>query len=125
MDGVMSSIRELLADGMSSRQIIDLGFAPRTVYKVQRDFRRKKAAASAADPNIATALQQRFEVLTERLEALESKVTDDVTPDPCPMCGADVGWSTLSTRRSLLAPFLEHGDYRRCPRCKSERQVPV
>ena len=41
MEGVVEEIRKLLSQGMSSRQIIDLEFAPRTVYKVQHDFRRK------------------------------------------------------------------------------------
>jgi hypothetical protein len=44
MDGVMARIRELLSEGKSSREIIDLGFAPRTVYKVQQTFLRKNSA---------------------------------------------------------------------------------
>ena len=125
MDGIMNSIRDLLSEGMASRRIIDLGFAPRTVYKVQRDFGRKSAAERRVDPNIAAALQQGFEQLKVKVEALEAKVTEDEPQDPCPMCGQDVGWSKLPTRRSLIAPLLEHGHYRRCPMCHKERQVPV
>ena len=45
--------------------------------------------------------------------------------DPCPMCGADVGWSGLSVRRSPVAFMLKHGNYRRCPECHNERQVAI
>ena len=45
--------------------------------------------------------------------------------DPCPMCGAEVGWSGLSVRRSPMAFMLKHGNYRRCPECHIERQVAI
>lgn len=48
----------------------------------------------------------------------------EVEYDPCPKCGADVGWSGLSVRRSPMAFMLKHGNYRRCPECHKERQVP-
>ena len=46
-------------------------------------------------------------------------------PDPCPRCGADVGWHSLPARRSLLAPLLRNGYYRRCPMCKKETEVQL
>ena len=46
MDGIMAEIRKLLSQGMSSREIINLGFAPWTIYKVQRDFRRKNSTGN-------------------------------------------------------------------------------
>ena len=49
----------------------------------------------------------------------------EVESDPCPMCGADVGWSGLSVRRSPMALMLKHGNYRRCPECLKERQVAI
>ena len=116
MDGVMEDIRNLLAEGESSREIIERGFAPRTVYKVQRDFRRKDLAATEVSPSAETGLRQEVEDLTAQLQTLEAK-------DPCPMCGEDVGWSKLPARKSVFARFLEHGYYRRCPRCRRERQV--
>ncbi len=39
--GVMQEIEELLAQGYSSRQVIDWGYAPGTVYGVQRRIRRQ------------------------------------------------------------------------------------
>ena len=45
--------------------------------------------------------------------------------DPCPMCGADVGWSGLSARRSAMAFMLKHGNFRRCPECLKEKQVAI
>ena len=49
----------------------------------------------------------------------------EVASDPCPMCGAEVGWSRLSVRRSPMALMLKHGNYRRCPECHKERQVAI
>ena len=134
MDGAMQTIRSLLSQGKSSREIIDLGFAPRTVYKVQQDFRRRNPAAAEISPGSGAALQQDFEYLKTKVESLESKGkvpdetfegTQERPADPCPICGEDVGWSKLPARRSLLAMFLEHGYYRRCPSCRRERQVAV
>ena len=42
-DGIMQQIEQLLKDGKSSRQIIDLRYNPSSVYKVQR---RVRAGAS-------------------------------------------------------------------------------
>ena len=43
-DGIMQQIEELLRDGKSSRQVIDMRYNPSSVYKVQR---RVRAGASA------------------------------------------------------------------------------
>ena len=56
-DGIMQQIEQLLRDGKSSRQIIDLRYNPSSVYKVQR---RVRAVASAPitegnDPTPPTA----------------------------------------------------------------------
>jgi len=37
--GVMKHIRELLKKGKSSREVIDMGYAPGTVYKILRQVR--------------------------------------------------------------------------------------
>ena len=42
-DGIMQQIEELLRDGKSSRQVIDMRYNPSSVYKVQR---RVRAGAS-------------------------------------------------------------------------------
>ncbi len=39
--GIMAQVRELLASGKSSREVIEKGYAPGTVYKVQRSLRGK------------------------------------------------------------------------------------
>ena len=56
-DGIMQQIEELLRDGKSSRQVIDMRYNPSSVYKVQR---RVRAGASAPitgrnDPITTTA----------------------------------------------------------------------
>jgi hypothetical protein len=37
--GVMQHVRELLGQGKSSRDVIEMGYAPGTVYKAQRQLR--------------------------------------------------------------------------------------
>ena len=133
MDGVMEMIRGLLAQGKSSREIIDAGFAPRTVYKVQQEFRRRRESATTEiAPSDEATLRRDIEDVKARMGTLEARdkipeamhgAVPEAPPDPCPMCGDDVGWSKLSARRSPLARFLVHGYYRRCPRCHRERQV--
>ena len=56
-DGIMQQIEQLLRDGKSSRQVIDMRYNPSSVYKVQR---RVRAGASAPitegnDPTPPTA----------------------------------------------------------------------
>ena len=56
-DGIMQQIEQLLRDGKSSRQVIDMRYNPSSVYKVQR---RVRAVASAPitegnDPTPPTA----------------------------------------------------------------------
>ena len=56
-DGIMHQIEQLLRDGKSSRQVIDMRYNPSSVYKVQR---RVRAGASAPitegnDPTPPTA----------------------------------------------------------------------
>ena len=51
--------------------------------------------------------------------------TQESDRDICPRCGADVAWSGLPARRSLLAPLLRYGYYRRCPQCGKETEVAL
>lgn len=45
--GVLQQIRELLAQGHSSREVINHGYAPGSVYAVQRQLRRRQGRAVA------------------------------------------------------------------------------
>ena len=45
--------------------------------------------------------------------------------DPCPMCGAEVGWSGLPARRSFWAFMLTDKYFRRCPVCHKEKYVAI
>ena len=47
---VTESVRELLKAGLTSREIIDKGYAPGTVYKVQRSLRLAAALAQEQPP---------------------------------------------------------------------------
>jgi hypothetical protein len=52
--GIMQQVRELLCQGRSSGEIIKRGYAPGTVYRVQREMRRK---AYLAQRKVQTAQQ--------------------------------------------------------------------
>ena len=45
--GVMDEIRGHLSDGKGSREIIQLGYAPGSVYRLQREFRAEQAEEDA------------------------------------------------------------------------------
>ena len=44
-DGIMQQIERLLRDGRSSRQVIDTGYKPSSVYKAQRRLRAEVGGA--------------------------------------------------------------------------------
>ena len=56
-DGIMQQIEELLRDGKSSRQVIDMRYNPSSVYKVQRRVRAMARApiTEGNDPTPPTA----------------------------------------------------------------------
>ena len=76
----------------------------------------KKAGLQQSVQRSTTAIQQRADVDSEE-SALQ--------PDPCPRCGEEVGWGSIPARKSLLAPLLRYGYYRRCPICEKETEVEV
>jgi uncharacterized protein (UPF0335 family) len=72
--GVMEEIREHLAQGKSSKAVIALGFAPGSVYKVQRQLRHssgeKETASARPAPEIqASVVDTEAVARMERLEA--------------------------------------------------------
>ena len=91
MNGLMETIRNLLSQGKSSREIIDLGFAPRTVYKVRQDLRRKKNSTTTDIVlRVGADLQRDIRSLKRKVEALEATA------------------KTQEVRRSIFALELEH-----------------
>ena len=50
-DGIMQQIEQLLRDGKSSRQVIDMRYKPSSVYKVQRRV-RARASAPITEGNV-------------------------------------------------------------------------
>ena len=67
--GVMEEIRELLSLGMSSREVIDLGYAPGTVYKVQRQLREKKPEVQQTEPTSNETSAREFAEVVRDLQA--------------------------------------------------------
>jgi hypothetical protein len=69
--GIMQEIREHLARGQSSQEVIALGYAPGSVYKVQRQLRHssgEKETAARTTPEIQVSV-----VDTEALARLEAE----------------------------------------------------
>ena len=74
--GVMQEIEELLSQGNSSRQVIDLGYAPGTVYGVQRRVRRQSSKQEYNGAHNQTTEQSAdiapfVEDIVERVDRLE------------------------------------------------------
>jgi predicted RNase H-like nuclease (RuvC/YqgF family) len=71
--GVLEQIREHLAQGKSSQEVIALGYAPGSVYKIQRQLRRRRegkeepAARSTAEAQVPVVNNEVF-IRMERLE---------------------------------------------------------
>ena len=88
--GIMEQIRQHVAGGKSSREVIDLGYAPGSVYKAQKQVRRRQATVSdsvapitivPAQPMMdeeAVARLDELEEETEQLEAIVDELSDQV-----------------------------------------------
>lgn len=77
--GIMQEVRGLLAKGKTSRQIIDSGYAPGTVYRVQRTTRRERLKAEAPQaPSVAQAAV-RSEISTKAANAAEANIIEVVS----------------------------------------------
>jgi exonuclease VII large subunit len=73
-DGIMQAVRELLAQGMSSREVIEKGYAPGTVYKVQRQLRRGSCEALPPEPAAHEEPEQGFMNEVRRLQEENSRL---------------------------------------------------
>ena len=77
-DGIMQQIEQLLRDGKSSRQVIDMRYNPSSVYKVQRRVRARASApiTEGNDPTPPTAQrgdEQRDPEVESHPEVIELK----------------------------------------------------
>ncbi len=82
-NGVMQDVRELLSQGLAVPEIIAKGYAPSTVYKVQRDLQRKQGGLDQSSRRSGTAMAQfRYQTqleaehlrLKRRVEAVEDRI---------------------------------------------------
>ena len=77
--GVMQEIEELLSQGNTSRQVIDLGYAPGTVYGVQRRVRRQSSEQENSEAYHQATEQSAdiaplIEDIVERVDRLEERM---------------------------------------------------
>jgi hypothetical protein len=98
--GVMQQIRELLSEGKSSKEVIALGYASGSVYKIQRQMRKRAVPTENSPPlqghqrEISPAesilLQGPLTVLLNNEEGVMFAVWHPEPPIPCPGCGIPV-----------------------------------
>ena len=77
-DGIMQQIEQLLRDGKSSRQVIDMRYNPSSVYKVQRRVRARASARitegnDPAPPMAGPGDEQRDPEVESHPEVIELK----------------------------------------------------
>jgi hypothetical protein len=81
--GVMQQIREHLVQGKSSQEVIALGYAPGSVYKIQRQLRcssgEKDQASVRPTPEApASTLEIDATVRMEQLETENAQLRDQI-----------------------------------------------
>ena len=86
MDGVMETIWGLLSEGRPSREVIAMGFAPRTVFAVPKSLRRRRnSASSEIVPSPGAAPETDLNHLEGKAEALEARASRRETVEPSAM----------------------------------------
>lgn len=84
-NGIMQDIRELISQGLTAPEIIGQGYAPSTVYRVQRDTRRKLeflgncrhgSATTSRGLGYLTQLEQENRQLHRQMETLEVQLAN-------------------------------------------------
>ncbi len=96
-NGIMQDVRELLSQGLTVPEIIAKGYAPSTVYRVQRDNRRKLGFSSNSRHGNGGStrsldywgqLEAENQRLNQRIESLEMRLAEvDRKADASPMAG--------------------------------------
>ena len=105
----MQRIGTILSKGKSSRELIDLGYAPGTVYKVQRVIRRSNNAQvfpanhRLEDTSISTQVGEFTQVGLED-GGKPSWAWHSPRPIPCPGCNMPVGHWDLCGDCNRLIP---------------------
>jgi len=109
--GIMQQVRELLSQGKPSREVIQLGYAPGTVYKVQRQVRDGRVPAVQSHsleiaregtPGESPLLQGHLAVFPDEEEGTVAFWHFD-PPWPCPGCGVSVvHWGMCHLCNKLL-----------------------
>jgi hypothetical protein len=72
--GIMAEIRDLLAQGQASGEVIALGYKPSTVFKVQRQFRKEPAVGRGQSPVRLSASVTDMEQSEAELTSLQQRI---------------------------------------------------
>lgn len=97
--GTMEQVRALLSRGETSRDVIEMGYAPGTVYKVQRELRRAHVQSRTHQQPGVLRLDA---VLGPQDEGM-SLVTHITPPPTCLICGkVSVHWLMCTLCNRLI-----------------------
>ena len=109
--GIMDEIRTLLSKGRTSRAIIDAGYAPGTVYKVQRGFRSgDNSVRSVQSTSGSTEIIQNtgwpgvFNRVDPEIGNESPWAWHPSAPVACPDCGTDVAHWDLCRECDRFVP---------------------
>ena len=86
--GIMEQVRELLSQGLNSCEIIAQGYAPSTVYGVQRKLRKQRGLlgnslqTGANSQGYLARMASENRWLRRRVEALEDRGSQDIGESP-------------------------------------------
>ena len=104
----MQQISTLLSKGKSSRELIDLGYAPGTVYKVQRKYRQGNGTLQSSVSSVGKIAQVDqsggFDRINLDKRGISSWVWHPSPPTPCLDCGVNVAHWDLCPHCDRFVP---------------------
>ena len=120
-NGIMQNIRDLLSQGFKAAEIIAQGYAPSTVYRVQRDTRRKSGLNGNSGYHKESTnygleqlghLEAENQRLHQRLDSLEKRLAgiaedSDVGPLWNRLEEVQLSLKTIATRQEQISRELQ------------------
>ena len=120
-NGIMQNIRDSLSQGFNAAEIIAQGYAPSTVYRVQRDIRRKSGLNGNSSHHKGSTshglkhlghLEAENQRLHQRLDFLEKQLAgiaedSDVGPLWDRLEEVQLSLKTIATRQEQLTRQLQ------------------
>ena len=105
-DGIMQQIEQLLRDGKSSRQVIDMRYNPSSVYKVQRRVRAMASAPiTGGDEHLDPEVESHPEVVELKRELRKVQLQSQIAAVKAP-AGTEERLDSLEKTVSEMAELV-------------------